>query len=255
MNQPIVIDQNSELGDQHSAFRLVEGYGLRADLVSRQEIKFVAAHPDVATIRKILESNGRRLVHNEPVSTVRSIYFDDVRLSSCHDNMAGIGRRRKLRLRWYDSLAPKRDVFLEIKWRNNRITGKHRHALQAQRSLVDLTFRELLDDLIEVSPTESIADLLRSSDPITIVEYKREHFADRHSPLRVTLDYDLVFYDQTGKRCISTDFPQPMIDTVIIEGKAPPGCEQDVCEFLHPLTPRVCQFSKYFHACNQLGFV
>ena len=255
MSQPMVIDQNARAGKRGSAFRLVAGDGPRDDLASRQEVKYVAPHPDVATLRKLLEGSGHRLIHNEPVSTVRSIYFDDVRLSACHANMGGIGLRRKVRLRWYDSLLPQQDVFLEIKWRNNRMTGKHRHALQAQQPLAELSYRQILDDLIDVSPTEHVADLLGSSEPIVIVEYKREHFADRFSPLRVTLDYDLVFYDQTGKRCISTAFPQPMIDTVIIECKSPPGREQDARDFLHPLAPRISPFSKYFHACQHLGLV
>ena len=87
----------------NSTFRLVEGDGPRADLARRQEVKFVAPHADVVTLRKLLEGNGRRLVHNnDNVSTVRSIYFDDVQLSACHANIGGHGIRHKARLRWYD---------------------------------------------------------------------------------------------------------------------------------------------------------
>jgi len=243
------------VGNQRSAFRPIEGSGTRGDLVSRQEVKFVAPHTDVATLRRLLESNGRRLVYNRPVSTVRSIYFDDVQLTSCHANVGGIGRRRKVRLRWYDSLVPQENVFLEIKWRNNRITGKHRHALQVQQPLADLSYRRIIDDLIGVLPSAHVGDLLECYEPIVIVEYKREHFAASNGPLRVTLDYDLVFYDQTGKRSVSTAFPQSMLDTVIVEGKTPPGGEQDVRDFLHPLRPRITSFSKYFHACHHLGLV
>ena len=239
-----------------AAFRLIENGGPRADLARRQEVKFVAPHTDVATLRKLLEGNGRRLVHNnDNVSTVRSIYFDDVQLSACHANIGGHGIRHKARRRWYDSLAPQQQVFLEIKWRNNRITGKHRYELEAQQPLMELGYREIIDGLINVSPTEHLAELLGSSDPIVIVEYKREHFAARFAPLRVTLDYDLVFYDQTGKRNISTAFPLAMADSVLIEGKGPPGCEQDVREFLYPLAPRISPFSKYFHGCQHLGLV
>ena len=84
---------------------------------------------------------------------------------------------------------------------------------------------------------------------------KPASFAARNSPLRLTLDYDLAFYDQTGKKYISTAFRQPMVDMVLIEAKGPPGCEQDVREFLYPLAPRISPFSKYSHGCHHLGLV
>ncbi len=240
---------------QGPALRLVPQDGPRTDLAARMEVKFVAPHHDVSTLRKLLEGNGRKLVYNQPVSTVRSIYFDDVQLSNCHANIGGHGIRQKTRLRWYDSLEPQQDMFLEFKWRNFEITGKHRHALFAERPLAEMTYREIVEELIAVAPKERIADLLGGCEPIVIVEYKREHFAARNSPLRVTLDYDLVFYDQTGKDRISTSFPQSMAGSVVIEGKAPPGHEQDVREFLYPLAPRISPCSKYFHGCQHLGLV
>ena len=251
----MVTDHVSPVDEQNATFRLVEGQEPRGDLALRQEVKFVASRHDTDTIRKLLETNGRRLVYNEPVSTVRSIYFDDIGLTACHANLGGIGQRRKTRLRWYDSLVPEKNVFFEIKWRENRITGKHRIPLQIQGTLADVPYRQMVDGLVDVLPSGQVADLIESHEPIVIVEYKREHFTARDSTLRVTLDYDLVFYDQTGKRCLSTSFPQPMHDAVIIEGKTSPGGEQEVKDFLYPLRPRISAFSKYVHACNLLGLV
>ena len=251
----MVTDQVSRVDNQTAVFRLAEEQESRADLALRQEVKFVVSRDDVSTIRKLLESNGRRLVYNEPVSTVRSIYFDDIGMTACRANLGGVGHRRKVRLRWYDSLVPKKNVFFEIKWRKNRITGKHRIPLEVQGSLSGVPYRQIVDDLVGVLPSAHVADLLESNEPVVIVEYKREHFAARDSALRVTLDYDLVFYDQTGKQCISSSFPQPMHDTVIVEGKTSPGGEQDVKDFLYPLRPRISAFSKYVHACNLLGLV
>jgi len=258
MSTRIVIDHGPRVevaAGRTPALRLVPQDGPRRDLASRMEVKFVAPHQDVSTLRKLLEGNGRRLVYNQPVSTVRSIYFDDVQLSDCHANIGGHAIRQKTRLRWYDSLEPQQEMHLEFKWRNFEITGKHRYPLLAERPLAEMTYREIVEELIAVVPTERVADLMERCEPIVIVQYKREHFAARNSPLRVTLDYDLVFYDQTGKNRISTSFPQAMADTVIIEGKAPPGHEQDVREFLYPLAPRISPFSKYFHGCQRLGLV
>src|SRR3990172_5597702 len=86
--------------------RLVDCGSTRSDLATRKETKYAFSHADVGKLRKLFEMNCHRRVYHEAVSTVRSIYFDDARLSACQDNLDGFGLRRKVRLRWYDSLRP-----------------------------------------------------------------------------------------------------------------------------------------------------
>ncbi len=73
----------------------------RSDEVTtfRREIKFALPHVDFGKFRSILEVNCRRVSYEQPTSRVVSLYFDDVLLSSCHDNLDGTPRRSKLRLR------------------------------------------------------------------------------------------------------------------------------------------------------------
>ena len=236
-------------------FHLVGEDASREDLAVRRETKYILPNADVGKFRKLLEGNARRLVHNEPVSTVRSIYFDDALLSDCQANLDGISPRRKVRLRWYDSLTPNDVLFFEIKWRENRATGKHRLELRARQEVRDLSYRKIFDELIDILPPQYIADLIKRSDPIVMVEYRREHFASADGRLRLTLDYDLAFYDQTGKRSISTSFQFPMPDMFVVEVKGPESCQQEVKELLYPFAPRMGPCSKYVHGCCQLGLV
>ena len=247
----MVTDQEIRTG----AFHLVGEDVSRKDLAVRRETKCLLPNADVGKFRKLLEGNARRLIHNVPVSTVRSIYFDDVRLNDCQANLDGISPRRKVRLRWYDSLTPGDVLFFEVKWRDNRVTGKHRLELRAQRSVSELTYRQLIDELIDVLPPQHMAELLRRWEPVVLVEYRRDHFASADGRLRVTLDYDLAFYDQTGKQFISTSFPFRMPDMFVVEVKGPESCQQEVKEQLYPFTPRTGPCSKYVHGCCQLGLV
>ena len=237
------------------AFHLVGEDVSRLDLAARRETKYILSNADVGKFRKLLEGNGRRLIHNEPVSTVRRIYFDDVRLNDCQANLDGISPRKKVRLRWYDSPTPGDLLFFEVKWRENRVTGKHRLELRPQQKVSELTYRQIVDSLIDIVPPQHIADLLERSDPVVMVEYRREHFASADGRLRVTLDYDLAFYDQTGKQFISTSFPSRMPDMFVVEVKGPESCQQEVKEQLYPFTPRTGPCSKYVHGCCQLGLV
>ncbi len=237
-----------------TSFNLIDTGELRSDLVRRREIKYTIEGMDVGRLRRLLEINCRRLIYNEPVSVVRSIYFDDVRLSACRANLDGLGNRQKLRLRWYDSLRPGTDFFLEIKWRNNLVTGKHRLQIQSDRPIADLPYQEIRRNLEAVIPKQLIQYWSRYNEPVAIVQYNREHFATDDG-LRITLDYDLAWYDQTGRQSISTSFPRCQENFIVIEGKTPVGREGELRRWLHPFSPRASRCSKYVHGCFQLGLI
>ncbi len=236
------------------AFELIDSGTAQSDLTGRRETKYALPHIDVGKLRRLLEGSCRRLIHNERVSVVRSIYFDDVQLSACRSNLNGLGNRQKLRLRWYDSLEPGQDFYFEVKWRNNRTTGKHRLQIRSDRPLVELSYAEIQSKLAAVAPDFLMRDLLRYSEPIVIVQYHREHFTTDDG-LRLTLDYDLTFYDQTGRQTISTSFPRRLEGLVVLEGKTPIGREGELRRWLHPLSPRVSRCSKYVHGCCQIGLI
>ncbi len=240
---------------ERPAIEVVDVTSRRADLARRREVKFTLWRPDLGALRRLLEGSGRRLVYNQSVSTVRSVYFDDAKLSSCRANLAGLGRRRKLRIRWYDCPLPRGEFFLEIKWRDNRVTGKHRLAVRSSPTLWTLPYRTILAALAEVVPEPYRPVLFACSEPVLLIEYRREHFVSREWPLRVTLDYGVIYYDQAGKRRVSTSFGRRHEGLVVVEGKVPVGREQELREFLHPFSARAQRCSKYVHGCRMFGLI
>ena len=117
--------------DATTSFELIDAGTTRSDLASRREVKYAIPQMDVGKLRNLLQTNCRRLIHNDRVSVVRSIYFDDARLSACHANLDGLGMRRKLRLRWYDSLKPVVQVVVISGHRRLSLTRTHCHQPQA----------------------------------------------------------------------------------------------------------------------------
>ncbi len=249
------MNNDSTQHTEEITFEIVGSTTTRKDLASRSESKFTLPGADLGKLRDVLDANCYRLVHNERISTVRSIYFDDVQLSACRANLAGLGRRRKMRLRWYDSLNPGRDFFFEIKWRANRITGKHRLQLRAPTRLDAIPYRRITDGLLRTLPEQHAGQVVQASEPVAIIEYRREHFASLDGSLRITLDYDLAFYDQTGRAVVDTTFPHRLPNLVVIEGKTPVGRERELKELLYPLSLRVGRCSKYVHGCRLLGLI
>jgi hypothetical protein len=238
-----------------AAFRMTGHDVQRHDLAARKEIKFTFPHADVGKLRRLLDANCQRLIYHQPVSTVRSIYFDDALLSACRANLDGLGRRHKLRVRWYDTPRPAALFFLEIKWRNKRVTGKHRWQLESDQALDQLSYRQIVRGLHAVIPSDLLGQVFTYSEPIVLVQYRREHFASEDGKIRVTLDYDLTYYDQVGKSGISTSFPRRRERLIVIEGKTPIGREAELQRLFYPLRARMGRCSKYVDGCRLLGLV
>lgn len=238
--------------DAQAKFRLVDTGESRVDLTSRREVKFAIEGIDIGKLQRLLETNCQRQIHGDQVSLVRSIYFDDAQLSACRANLDGHGRRRKLRLRWYDSLLPGNSFFVEVKWRDNRVTGKHRLEFHSEAPLATLSYQRIRYNLEQSMPEHLLRDVLISYDPVVIVEYKREHFVTSDG-LRLTLDYDITYYDQAGRTHITAQFPRRVDRLTVLEGKTPIGRESELQHWLHPFTPRASRCSKYVLGCQQIG--
>jgi len=227
----------------------------RTDLIARREVKYVFTRHDVATLRHFLLRSCRRIVYAGEVSIVRSIYFDDPDLGTCRANLDGIGLRHKTRLRWYDHEQPTDRFFLEVKWRHHRLVGKHRLQLASNVPPAEVSFRTLHVGLRRHLPGEHLARLAHNTEPVVLVEYRREHFILRDGSARLTLDFDIRFYPQLGRHRLSRSFAEPLPGVVLIECKTPPNGSAQLHGVLAPLRARAARFSKYVHGCRRLGYV
>ena len=227
----------------------------RPDLDTRRELKFVFTGHDVATLRRQLLQTCRPIFHAGPVSTVRSVYFDDPVLGNCRANLDGIGLRHKTRLRWYDRRTPADRFYLEVKWRRHRVCGKHRVHLGSNRPPGESSFRQLHSTLRRHLPEPYHSCLASDTEPVVLVEYRREHFARRDGTARLTLDYDLRFFPQLGHRRINHRFAESLPGVVLIEWKSGAAHVHSIPSTLKPLRVRATRFSKYAIGCQRLGYV
>lgn len=224
----------------------------RADLARRGETKFAFRRRDVATLRAVLRRFAEPIVYAGSVSTVRSVYFDDARLGSCYANLDGLGLRNKFRVRWYDRERPERDCWFEIKWRRSFATGKQRFRLPAGHGLADAPLRAWPRALRDAAPERFGSLLEKMQQAVTLVEYRREHFALGEA--RLTLDYDLRFYPLLGRRHLALRFAERMPSFALVECKGPLEGSRREQRVLRPLGARAVRFSKYVTACQRLGY-
>ena len=88
------------------SFTMSRNAEFSSDSVARRETKYVFTDQDKETLRHVLLRSCRPIRYAGPVSTVRSVYFDNPKLGSCRANLDGVGIRHKTRLRWYDQPEP-----------------------------------------------------------------------------------------------------------------------------------------------------
>lgn len=238
-----------------SAMRLLDAPEDDGVTALRIETKYAVPHADTGKLRTILAANCRRIVHAGEVSHVHSIYFDDWRLTAARENLGGADRRTKIRLRWYDTPVAGRRVFLEFKRRINRMIAKERFALESPFPVGGMDFDELHRGIAPLLPERFAALWALRGDPIVVNTYRREHFAVPGTPLRLTLDYDVVCYEQAGRRGFDLRHGFALDGYTVIEAKAPSGRETELPRILHPLRLRVTRSSKYLRGCLALGLV
>jgi hypothetical protein len=221
----------------------------------RREAKFLFRNADPEKIARILEQNAKPIRFGDSdVSEVRSIYFDDHRLSSCEESMAGVSRRVKVRIRWYDEPFASERIFFELKRRDGVTTTKDRTPFALPKPLDRIDYAELVSELDAQLDTIDSAWLGRRREPTMLVAYRRRHFRDRTSGLRVTLDWALRGYDQLGRGAPTLAWPVEADRRVVVEVKAEPGTEHALRALLAPLRPRLSRSSKYVHCCSRAGW-
>jgi hypothetical protein len=222
---------------------------------ARREIKFAVRRADLGKFQSILGVNCRQVRYGNPTSRVTSLYFDDARLSACRLNLDGVSRRTKLRLRWYDTPFPEVRAFFEVKKRLDEAVVKERVALRPRLPPGPLLLRRLPERLASVLPSGHSELLLARGEPVLMVEYERAYFEAVGEPVRLTVDNDLTFYPQMGRRFATRRFAERIADLVILELKTPLGNEGRLRDLLHPLAPWLSRSSKYVMGCQYLGLV
>lgn len=220
--------------------------------LTRREFKFSLPGADVVGLCQLLETSTAPVTFAGPVSTVNSLYLDDAQLSSCRESLAGVGHRLKTRLRWYDSPLPEGLVFFELKRRAGDVVTKERVMFDEGSSLAQLPYASLPTFLAGHLGEEHRLALGRRTQPTVLVTYKRQHFVDHQSGIRLTVDYEIVGYDETNQASLTKRFESPLNDAVVLEAKLPGNEVERLRELLHPIAPRLSRFSKYVRCCQAL---
>jgi hypothetical protein len=170
--------------------------------VARRESKYIVDPVLIAPMRQFVRSLARLDPQAETSGThtypVCSLYLDTDDLRFFWQYRNGARSRFKLRVRTYSD-DPSAPVFLEVKWRVDRLVTKQRAVLDRQQALSVLesrtdgaTWRRLPTQRALEAFTTDLA--LTSARPVVRVKYLREAYvATGPAPARVTFDTALEY--------------------------------------------------------------
>jgi SPX domain protein involved in polyphosphate accumulation len=216
----------------------------------RYEIKYVLNESQLSHILNLIKHHGFKKQY--PQRTVCSLYFEDYNFSSVKDNLSGISKRKKLRLRWYeDDTNP---PFLEIKKRSGRIGSKVKIITPFKNGdeVEKMNSREILNKLNSKNKVHNELITYPNLEPILLVNYKRDYFISKEG-VRLTIDKKIKF--SSVNKFNSINFQKKInYNENIVEIKFPIQLKESLNTLLKKTELIPTRHSKYLVGLSKLGF-
>ena len=215
----------------------------------RYEIKFVVDEQGLSNFVQWINLDTQAKEKYQE-RRVNSLYLDDIYFSSVKDNLSGLSRRRKTRLRWYGDQSYSCPS-LEFKIRNGRLNSKTSYPIRSlEKNLFNLEIEHITKECNDQIRNEDLLDHMLVSSLQT--RYTRKYFEDPEG-LRITIDKDIKFLECLPYRKLN-ESASIAYSSKIVELKFDITMKNKVSELIRPLhmTPR--RHSKYLTGLAMLGY-
>ena len=132
--------------------------------------------------------------------TVNNIYFDDYAMSYYTQNVSGDALREKYRLRWYgDTFSEIKSPTLEVKKKYGEVGDKFSLKMKGFEYSLDgkssAKSHEILMQALEKRADQTTFTTMQRLQPSLYNAYERRYFLSSCGRFRITLDYNMCFYD------------------------------------------------------------
>jgi len=204
----------------------------------RHESKIPLQHNQFVELKAALIKLGLYQKTSYPDRLIHSIYLDDHELSDYFDNISGISRRSKTRIRWYDDHTNK--LALEIKRKVIKVSDKLIIEIENPGGTVPRCrpdYTKLVRSNSKRLPISQFISLF----PVLEVEYRRSYF-ELAPEIRMTVDHSIRYRNLFP--LLSSKWHRSPVDTVV-EFKYPVGKEDVFARLLRNIPYRLFRHSKY----------
>jgi hypothetical protein len=167
--------------------------GAEPDL--RYEVKFAAPVTRYHELEQWIRLHPAGFSSAYPPRRVNNVYFDTHDLEAYRENLSGVSRRDKLRLRWYGERWQADKSVLEVKHRRNQLGWKTLYRVGGF-DLERESWPQLRRNIRGQLPLDGQYWLDSHPLQVLINRYDRQYFEHPERKVRVTLDWRQVVYDQ-----------------------------------------------------------
>lgn len=217
----------------------------------RTEWKYICCENDLKLIENKLHGvlNFDENADNNGMYIIKSLYFDDYNNSCIFDNDAGLGKRYKWRIRYYNNNSSK--LVLEKKEKNKGLCRKQSCILDLDdynRVISGRTNEVLLNAKNDLLKKFCVDIMTRVFAPKIIIEYERTAYVEPISNVRITVDRNISASKQVSMFLEGgyTKIPLMDTDTHVFEIKFDDILPSYIKQAAFTKTLQQTTFSKYY---------
>ncbi len=225
------------------------------DQEPRRELKMVTAGMAPAQVRHIIRTHHAafRPIHHP--RRINNVYLDTHAFQHYYENIDGLPRRTKPRIRWYGETQNTEDArpVLEFKIKNNLWGTKQRFDLPGLNpwQLLDHPRTATLFTKADLPAHKALR--LANHVPMLGNTYLREYYLSFDGRFRLTLDREVAYFEthrQTHRR--GQPWLRDPLDRLVIEIKCARKDEPGLAAISGALPFRVTRNSKYVNGIRKI---
>ena len=216
----------------------------------RYERKFYVPELTEADLKVIVKTHRAFFKEIYYKRQVNNIYFDTLKFDNFFDNIDGVRRRKKYRVRWYgrheDEIA---NPHLEIKLKNGLVGRKI--VLPVDKFKLDASLLNILKNIkTEKKNEEKFQETINFLHPVVLNHYQRSYFRSQDGKFRITIDSDVKFNSITSGSLKKTNTGHS--PGCILEIKYGKKDDEQASEISNLLPFRMTKSSKYVDCITRL---
>lgn len=174
---------------------MIEGYTPLENY--RYERKYTTSVYFKGQLDVLIRQNPAMFRQSYEPRQINNIYFDTPGLDCFFDNLFGVGKRWKARIRWYGDLKQSIDQpVLELKIKYGHLGTKESWLLKSfDLSGETFSLGTLKDVIIKSVLPDNVKNRLLCMQPVLVNNYKRQYYVSADNNFRLTIDNQLEYQD------------------------------------------------------------
>ena len=221
----------------------------------RYEVKFAAYSSELSRVQQWLKIRPEGFVTAYPTRKVNGVYFDTFDYRAYSENLAGVSRRTKVRLRWYGDTFSPEHVTLEVKQKRNKLGWKQRYRVSDGIFGDEKRWSHVVRELRQALPVEARHWVDQNPLPVILNRYDRDYFVSADGRIRATIDSNQHAFDQRHALLPNTTRRTINQDLIVIEFKFSPEDYRLASALLANVPLRIGRHSKYMNSVRSVAMV